>query len=465
LGNYTSQDIANAIINTAHNQGVSNSDIKSSVDVIVTNTPLLQNLLTNVSNNGTQSFTKNDSNVTLKGIVYNDVAVGHGMSAKFIDDSLKNLYCGFNLKYMQGTVGYVKQKVFDENVGNSKDLVNDMTKNMATSSTFGVDLGFLYDMKKAYKTRVGLLLRNLNNPTFAQPQAAIDAGVKGDYKLGTQARAGIAFWPFEPMTIAVDYDLTQNETPVTGYNSRYVGAGLEYNIFNKSYANIALRGGVMKNLANSAASMAYTGGIGLNILHLVIDITGAVSSETVEIDNGQSIPSSGAVNLSLGLTFGGGAIKKEEPKQEPKVAENTNPEPVVPVKKISSGLSLAISDLENKGTSASDASVVTDFIRNDMVTNGYFNVLDRSNMETMLAAQNLQLSGCASQECAVKIGKALNVQVVLIGSVSKVVEDYYVTVSLVNVGTGKIIRSEEQKVRSLNDLSEVCREIVEKITK
>ncbi|MCB4790581.1 MAG: conjugal transfer protein TraF [Elusimicrobia bacterium] len=459
---YTTQQIANALVNVAHNEGVSNADIKSTVDTIVTIQPLLQDIL---QSGNSSSFSNNNSNVTLAGIVYDEIALGHGMNAAFIDESLKNLYLGFNLKYLQGTVGYVRQYVFQGDVGDSKDLVSDMTKDMATSSSFGLDLGFLYDMKKNYKTRVGLLLRNLNNPMFTQPQSAIDAGVTDKYKLGTQARAGIAFWPFRPMTLALDYDLTQNETPVIGFSSRYVNAGLEYNIFNKSYANLALRGGVMKNLANSAASMAYTGGIALNLIHFVIDITGAISSETVEIDSGQSIPSSGAVNLSLGLTFGGEKKepKQEEPKEEPK--EALNEPPVGTAKKVSSGLNLAITDFESKGTSASDASVVTDFIRTDMVSNGYYNVLDRSNMETLLAEQKFQMSGCTTLECVANMGKVLNVQVVLTGSLSKLAEDYYITVSLVDVETGKVTKSVDQKAKTLDELRDVCRQIVEKITK
>jgi hypothetical protein len=313
---YTAQQIANAVVNAASNPtakgglGLSDADIASTVNTIVTNTPLLQSLLQNAqngnsNNSNSQGFSDNTSNVTLKGIAYDEIGIGHGVNAAFIDDSLKHLYMGMNVKYIQGTVGYDSQEVFSQNsdAGNTNNVLTDLNKNIATSSAFGVDLGMLYDLKDSWKTRVGVLWRNLNNPTFTQPQAAKDAGVTGNYELGSQARAGIAFWPFKPMTIAVDYDLTQNDTPVDGYNSRYVGGGIEYNIFNKKYVNLALRGGVMKNLANSSASMAYTGGFALNLFHLVIDVTGAMSSETVEIDNGQSIPSSGAVNFTLGLTF------------------------------------------------------------------------------------------------------------------------------------------------------------------
>ncbi|MDI6640975.1 MAG: CsgG/HfaB family protein, partial [Elusimicrobiota bacterium] len=72
---------------------------------------------------------------------------------------------------------------------------------------------------------------------------------------------------------------------------------------------------------------------------------------------------------------------------------------------------------------ASDASIVSDLLRTELVKIGKFKVLDRANMESILAEQKFQISGCTDQECAVKIGKLLNVQQVVVGTF---LEKYYI---------------------------------------
>jgi hypothetical protein len=61
------------------------------------------------------------------------------------------------------------------------------------------------------------------------------------------------------------------------------------------------------------------------------------------------------------------------------------------------------------------------------------------------------------------MGKILNVRVVLIGSLSKLLETYYITVSLVNVETGEIMQSIDQKAMTADELKQACKAIVEKI--
>lgn len=52
------------------------------------------------------------------------------------------------------------------------------------------------------------------------------------------------------------------------------------------------------------------------------------------------------------------------------------------------------------------------------------------------------MTGCTTQECAVKMGKILNVQKIVIGSLAKLVGLYYITANIVDVETGQITLSE-----------------------
>ncbi|MCB4791589.1 MAG: hypothetical protein LHV68_06850 [Elusimicrobia bacterium] len=157
---------------------------------------------------------------------------------------------------------------------------------------------------------------------------------------------------------------------------------------------------------------------------------------------------------SLNYCFGREKVKEVVPKKE---------EPLQPVKKLARGINIAVSEFTAKNTSAADASIVTDFIRGELVSSRRFNILERANMEMILAEQKFQTSGCTSQECAVKMGKILNVKVVLIGSLSKLMDTYYIIVSLVNVETGEILQSIDEKAMTADELKQACHQIVEKI--
>ena len=116
-------------------------------------------------------------------------------------------------------------------------------------------------------------------------------------------RAGVAVWPWQWMVLALDYDLTKNSTPIASYKSQMMSMGAEINVINRRAFNLALRGGMLQNVAQSEAKPAITGGIGINMVSFFIDVSGAISSETVEIEDNSTIPSSGYAIFSLGLNF------------------------------------------------------------------------------------------------------------------------------------------------------------------
>ena len=133
--------------------------------------------------------------------------------------------------------------------------------------------------------------------------------------------------------------------------------------------------------------------------------------------------------------------------------------------KISGGMNIAVSEFTGKNVSQADASIVSDFLRTELVNTGAFNVMDRNNMDTILAEQKFQASGCTEQECAVKIGKILNVREMIVGSLSKLLDTYYITVNVVDVETGKIITSMDSSAKSSTELREACREIAKKLVR
>lgn len=263
-------------------------------------------------------------------------------------------------------------------------------------------------------------------------------GKLGDYDLPRTLKYGLCY-KYKDLNLLFDYNsqLTINKS--------FYNLGGEFLISNILFVRCGYR------LQDTFGGLAY----GLGIKMGRFDIDYAASSYS---DLGT------AQTLGLNYNFGREKGKKEElpkPKEEPIKPKKE----LVKSKLELKGKNTAISEFLGKNASAADASIVTDFIRTEMVSSEYFNILERANMEMILAEQKFQLSGCTSQECAVKMGKVLNVQLVLIGSLSKLLETYYITVSLVDVETGKVIKSIDQKAMTADELKDACKTIVQKLIK
>jgi len=132
--------------------------------------------------------------------------------------------------------------------------------------------------------------------------------------------------------------------------------------------------------------------------------------------------------------------------------------------RLQGGTNIAVAEFLGKNVSQADASIATDFLRTELVSTGLFNVMDRNNMDTVLAEQKFQNSGCTEQECAVEMGKLLHIKQILVGSLSKLLDNYYITVNVVDVETGKISASYSSDPVSSKELRDACRKIVKNLS-
>lgn len=131
--------------------------------------------------------------------------------------------------------------------------------------------------------------------------------------------------------------------------------------------------------------------------------------------------------------------------------------------KTTAKINMAVADFNGLNVSQADASIMTNFLRTELVSLGSFNIMDRNNMDTVLAEQKFQASGCTEQQCAVEMGKLLSVRQMVIGSLSKLLESYYITVNLLDVETGRIIASYDAEASSGSELKKASRILAQKI--
>ncbi len=109
--------------------------------------------------------------------------------------------------------------------------------------------------------------------------------------------------------------------------------------------------------------------------------------------------------------------------------------------------SIAVLDLEGRGISAIEAATLTDRLRSELVKTGAVTVVERGQMQTILAEQDFQMAGCTSDECAVEIGQMLGVTMMYSGSIGKIGATYTVDVRGVSVETGQIVNTMSRDYR------------------
>ncbi len=102
---------------------------------------------------------------------------------------------------------------------------------------------------------------------------------------------------------------------------------------------------------------------------------------------------------------------------------------------------LAILDFEGIGVPAQEARILTNRLGTYMVQLRSYQVIERGQMEEILAEQDFQLTGCTSNECAVEIGQLLGVQQMLAGSFGKLGTVYTIDMRIIDVLTGRITKT------------------------
>lgn len=210
------------------------------------------------------------------------LSYGHAFETAIGDISL-----GGSFKFMQGTT-YNGQINVDTEFGDMEDRLKATEKK---TSTFGVDLGLLYEPEFSEGLRIGLVGKNLNKPEFDRidgSKIAVDPMV----------RVGLAYDIFESLEFAVDYDVTENDTLLMStsqaYKTQYIGGGLNWHPV--SWAS--LRGGLMDNLSSAQEGTIYTAGLSVGPSFFQLDVSAQMSSKENTVD-GSTYPAAARVNVAL----------------------------------------------------------------------------------------------------------------------------------------------------------------------
>lgn len=272
----------------------------------------------------------NNSKLIVKGANIAELGAAYGRELPFAP----GVHLGAALKLMNAQVGHAEYFVL-RNDNSQDDIIDKLKDGAARSANIGVDAGMLWDLDRTFdgaalKPRVGLVGRNLNNPKFDRPAAAATAGLPGRFAVNPQVRMGASITPLSWWNLAADLDLTRNLTPVDNAASRQLGLGSEFNVFNRSWLNIPLRVGLMRNTAETSAGNVLTLGAGLNFLHVTLEASAAVSGKRVTTESQgeeKKLPREVALSFQLSFLFGGSEEEPAAPKREWKAAPPADEQP------------------------------------------------------------------------------------------------------------------------------------------
>jgi TolB-like protein len=339
------------------------------------------------------------------------------------------------------------------------------TNNMTVvGAAAAADLGFNF-ITPSERFMIGYAITNLGGKMKKTASgtgfSSVDAGAE---PLPTSSKFGMGFKFLKNKNWIVGFDYDMGMLSLKKLTPQ-MNIGTEFSPFKW----IAFRFG-LTGLGNYATGA--TTGIGLKFGGLEIDIASAGKGEMGNTSH-----------FSLKYAFAGPSqqpaqaepqqpVEPAEPGQPPTPADQIKQaqEAVAPVeqqkfvplppKKMEDRMNIAIAEFSGRNVSSMEAAIVSDFLRGELVKTEQFNVLDRQNMETLLNEQKFSnVSGCTTEECAVQMGKLLNVKKIITGSLSKLLEKYYITINIIDVESGKIEAADKDSATNADEISTACERI------
>lgn len=101
---------------------------------------------------------------------------------------------------------------------------------------------------------------------------------------------------------------------------------------------------------------------------------------------------------------------------------------------------ISVLDFNANGISTTEASILTDRFRAELVQLKEYSVIERASMEEVLKEQGFQQSGCVTDECVVEVGQMLGAQQMVGGSIGRLGNVFTITARVIDVQSGEIIK-------------------------
>lgn len=123
---------------------------------------------------------------------------------------------------------------------------------------------------------------------------------------------------------------------------------------------------------------------------------------------------------------------------------------------------VAVMPLQTRGVDSNATRILEDAIADGLVGTGEVRLMERAQMNQVLAEQGFQESGsCDQSECAVQMGKLLGVERAVVGSVGLLGKTYVINTRVVDIGSGEVLKSSQQRLTG--EIDQVLSDLVPKV--
>jgi TolB-like protein len=108
-------------------------------------------------------------------------------------------------------------------------------------------------------------------------------------------------------------------------------------------------------------------------------------------------------------------------------------------------ITVAVLDFEAKNISKESAEAVTDLLRTELFNTGRFKVVEREKIRRIIDEHSFQSSGMTDSDRAVEIGRLLNAEKIMVGTVTKLGNTRLINTRMVDVQSGLVVLAESVK--------------------
>jgi len=125
-------------------------------------------------------------------------------------------------------------------------------------------------------------------------------------------------------------------------------------------------------------------------------------------------------------------------------------------------------DVVGNAVTAKEVEALTELYSSSLADTGKVNVVDRTNLDKLMAEMKFQSSDWSNPEKTAKLGQAANAQIISRGKIMKLGSTYYLSASFIDIKTAVVIASAKIKgeyiSRFIDNFNDFSQELVDNIT-
>lgn len=128
-------------------------------------------------------------------------------------------------------------------------------------------------------------------------------------------------------------------------------------------------------------------------------------------------------------------------------------------------MAIATFDINNNAVSEAEAEGITELYIAELASTGKVSIVDRNNFNKLLKEMNFQAGDWADSEKTIRLGTASGASVIGRGQIIKLGNKMYLSATVIDVKTAKVISSAKEQFESLDNIFNILPYFVRDISK